>query len=72
MIGNVAASSLFATLQSAGAGGYGVSIVTGAVQGAGLATVACAATCGEGKTGQDDKDEEAQDDKVSGNGSLKK
>lgn len=34
----VGAGSLFATLQSAGAGGYGVSIVYGAVQG-GMATV---------------------------------
>ncbi|KAM0436933.1 hypothetical protein ACHAPT_002646 [Fusarium lateritium] len=33
-IGSVVAPSLFATLQSAGAGGYGVSAVYGAVQGA--------------------------------------
>ncbi|CAG1972590.1 unnamed protein product [Fusarium graminearum] len=34
-IGSVAAGSLFATLQSASAGGYGVAIVHGAVQAVG-------------------------------------
>lgn len=34
-IGSVVAPSLFATLQSAGAGGYGVPLVYGAVQAAG-------------------------------------
>lgn len=74
MIGNVAANSVFAVLQSAGAGGYGVSIVTGAVQSAGVAAGACAAAFGEGKTGQEDKtkDNEAQDDKTSEDEPLKK
>lgn len=38
-IGNVAAGSIFATLQSAGAGGVGAAVVSGAVQigGAGVA-----------------------------------
>lgn len=74
MIGNVAANSAFAILQSAGVGGYGATIVAGAVQGAGLAAGACAAAFGEDWTGQDDKDKdkEAQHDKVSEDGSLKK
>jgi hypothetical protein len=37
-IGNVATGSVFATLQSAGAGGAGLAVVNGAVQ-AGLAVV---------------------------------
>jgi hypothetical protein len=36
-IGNVASGSLFATLQSAGAGGTGAAMVNGAVQGVGVA-----------------------------------
>ena len=40
MYGNLAAGGLMATLQSAGAGGYGLGIVNGAVQGAGGALIA--------------------------------
>lgn len=43
-IGNVVANSLFATLQSAGAGGYGAAVVNAAVQGGG----ASVATAGAG------------------------
>ncbi|KAM0562152.1 hypothetical protein ACHAPJ_002597 [Fusarium lateritium] len=39
-IGNVVAPGVFATLQSAGAGGYGVAIVNGVVQGAGVIATA--------------------------------
>lgn len=42
-IGNVIAGSLFATLQSAGAGGAGVAIVNGVVQGVGVAAAAAGA-----------------------------
>ena len=37
MIGNVASGGIFATLQSAGMGGYGLAIVNGAVQVSGAA-----------------------------------
>lgn len=43
MIGNVAASSAFATLQSAGVGGYGVAAVTTASQAAGAVMVSTGA-----------------------------
>lgn len=43
MIGNVAAGSVFATLTSAGMGGYGVAAVAGVAQGAGGAAVATGA-----------------------------
>lgn len=42
-IGNVAAGSLFATLQSAAAGGYGVAALTGAAQTAGGAVAGAGA-----------------------------
>ncbi|KAJ4268698.1 hypothetical protein NW762_002765 [Fusarium torreyae] len=40
VIGNVVAPGVFATLQSAGAGGYGVAVVHGIVQGAGVIATA--------------------------------
>ncbi len=42
-IGNVAAGSVFATLQSAGAGGAGAAVVTGVVQAAGAGVAAAVA-----------------------------
>ncbi len=42
-IGNVVSGSLFATLQSAGAGGAGVTVVNGVVQAAGAGVAAAAA-----------------------------
>ena len=39
-IGSVVAPSLFATLTSAGAGGYGVAVVNGMAQGVGVAVAA--------------------------------
>lgn len=42
-IGNVVAGSAFATLQSAGMGGYGVSVVNGAVQAGGVVIIAATA-----------------------------
>jgi hypothetical protein len=41
-LGSVVAGSTFATLQSAGAGGYGVVIVNGVIQVAGAAGVVAA------------------------------
>ncbi|KXH34603.1 hypothetical protein CNYM01_03857 [Colletotrichum nymphaeae SA-01] len=63
-IGNVVAPSLFATLQSAGAAGYGAAVVNGAIQaGAGVSATAFAwwgakkSACGEnGK--ENDKEED--------------
>lgn len=45
-IGNVVAPSLFATLTSAGAGGYGVAAISGAVQWAGGTMVGLAGATG--------------------------
>ena len=42
-IGNIASGSIFATLQSAGAGGAGVTVVNGVVQAAGAGVAAAAA-----------------------------
>ncbi|KAL7949492.1 hypothetical protein V8C42DRAFT_311054 [Trichoderma barbatum] len=45
-IGNVAAGSLFATVQSAATGGYGVAVLTGAAQAAGGAVAGAGASVG--------------------------
>ncbi|RMJ09672.1 hypothetical protein CDV36_010716 [Fusarium kuroshium] len=55
-IGSVIAPSLFATLQSAGAGGYGVSAVYGAIQGAAaLGAGGSLAASFKGKKGEKEK-----------------
>lgn len=41
-VGNIAAGGIFATIQSAAMGGYGVAAVAGAVQGLGAGVVAVA------------------------------
>ncbi|KAI0502917.1 hypothetical protein F5B22DRAFT_652609 [Xylaria bambusicola] len=57
-IGSVLAPSLFATLQSAGAGGYGVAAVSAAVQGAGALVAGSAGAMSvlqkKGKKAEDD------------------
>ncbi|KXH29271.1 hypothetical protein CSIM01_00999 [Colletotrichum simmondsii] len=62
-IGNVVAPSLFATLQSAGAAGYGAAVVNGAIQaGAGVSATAFAwwgakkNACGENGKENDEED----------------
>ncbi|KAI1759526.1 hypothetical protein GGR53DRAFT_140597 [Hypoxylon sp. FL1150] len=67
-IGNVAAGSVFATLQSAGMGGYGVAIVNGAVQAGGAIVGATTALMDFTKNKEDEgkeiegKDDEGKDD----------
>lgn len=72
-IGNVLAPSLFATCQSAAAGGYGVAAVNAAVQAGGVALAAgagSAAVIGEkikrkdGKTSEEEEKENMEDDEV--------
>ncbi|KAL2693807.1 hypothetical protein Neosp_000373 [[Neocosmospora] mangrovei] len=60
-IGSVVAPSLFATLQSAGAGGYGLSAVYGAVQGA--AAVGAGGSLAASFRGKKKDDKEKKGDK---------
>ncbi|EEU46606.1 uncharacterized protein NECHADRAFT_79370 [Fusarium vanettenii 77-13-4] len=60
-IGSVVAPSLFATLQSAGAGGYGLSAVYGAVQGA--AAVGAGGSLAASFGGKKKNDKEKKGDK---------
>lgn len=66
-MGNVAAGSLFATLQSAAMGGYGAATVNGIVQGAAVASSALGLfggkkrVDGEGGEGGDGKGEDGHD-----------
>lgn len=62
-IGSVVAPSLFATLQSAGAGGYGLSAVYGAVQGA--AAVGAGGSLAASFRGKKKDDKEKKGDKDS-------
>ncbi|KAK0671607.1 hypothetical protein QBC41DRAFT_300296, partial [Cercophora samala] len=59
-IGNVAAGSIFATLQGAGAGGAGLAVVNGVVQGAGVMAVSGAVLSSvlEAKEGRKSQDKE--------------
>ncbi|KAI0479845.1 hypothetical protein F4859DRAFT_477531 [Xylaria cf. heliscus] len=60
-IGSVVAPSVFATLQSAAAGGYGVAAVSGTVQGLGVLGTSCAGAMSFlNKKEQDDEDADAQ------------
>lgn len=67
-IGNVVAPSLFATLQSAGAAGYGAAVVNGAIQaGAGVSATAFAWWGAKKKDrGETDKEENAGGDSKPG------
>ena len=57
-IGNVAAGSTFAFLQSAGAGGAALGAVNGVIQGAGLAVAGGAAAAGVMGQGKNDTSDE--------------
>lgn len=65
-IGSVVAPSLFATLQSAGAGGYGVSAVYGAVQGVAALGTGGGLLASFRKKKAADKDREGDEEKKGG------
>lgn len=65
-IGNVVAPSLFATLQSAGASGYGLAAVTGAAQAVGAAGGIGALLAGKKKENKDGEDDDAGNEKKDG------